>query len=95
MDSEPARIADYIAAQMKVPLGFGGVMNKPPDPAQSADLERLKRANLGLATTHDLLTELYVRFEIPHPDTLARESILRLLEDLPDRVLDYRTVEGS
>lgn len=58
----------------------------------NADLERLQQANLGLATTHDLLTELYVRFEIPTPDELARESILRLLEGLPDSVLDYLTV---
>lgn len=69
--------------------------DRPTDAAHIADLVRLQQANLGLATTHDLLNELYVRFEIPTKDTLAREAILRLLEDLPDRVLNYRTVDGE
>lgn len=68
-------------------------MNKSTE--QHAELARLKQANLGLATTFDLLTELYVRFEIPTQDTIAREAILRLLEDLPDSVLNYRTVDGD
>jgi hypothetical protein len=64
------------------------------EPAHSADYVPLEEPLLGLATTLALLNELYVRFEVPTPDTLARETILRLIEDLPDRVLLYRTVDG-
>lgn len=64
-----------------------------PDPSEGRLIADYV-ANLGLATTLDLLNELYVRFEVPTPDTLARETVLRLIEDLPDRTLNYRTVDS-
>jgi hypothetical protein len=61
---------------------------------QHAEYVRPGEAPLGLATTRQMLEELAARFEISTPDEMARRSVERLLERLPDEDLDYRTVSG-
>lgn len=58
----------------------------------------MSEANLGLATTRELLQELKVRAEVTMPEKYfgARAYITgstkALLENLPAEILDYRTV---
>lgn len=61
----------------------------------SADYVAPEEPLLGLATTRQLLEELEVRFEIPTRDPVTMQTIRRLLQQLPDDVLDYRTVDGD
>lgn len=52
------------------------------------------KANLGLATTEDLLRELKVRFEVTTPNEPARADVELMLEQLDAATLSYRTADG-
>lgn len=52
-------------------------------------------ANLGLASTRELLVELETRFAVPTPNTSARGDVALMLQQLDGDTLDYRTVPGS
>jgi hypothetical protein len=51
-------------------------------------------ANLGLARTLELLSELRTRFEVTTPNDEALDAVLRLLQILDAETLDYR-VSGN
>ena len=63
--------------------------------AHGSQREKTSEPHLGLAPTRQLLTELYVRFEVPTPDETARTLIAFLLGDLTGEQLDYRTVDAG
>lgn len=53
-----------------------------------------KRANLGLATTRELLNELVARLEVPGDESTAVVLINNARSRLTEKELDYRTVNG-
>lgn len=52
-------------------------------------------ANLGCATTREMLVELESRFAITTIDNRAKATVRGLLEYLSAEVLNYRTVDGE